>query len=102
MHRLKVLITVDTEFWPSRPDFTTPLTRDLLRPDEEFRRDILGETTMGSFGVPFQLEVLSEHGLRAVYFVEALAASVVGLDTLKRTVELIQGGGQEAQLHLHT
>jgi len=37
-----------------------------------------------------------------VYFVESLAASVVGLDTLKRTVELIQSGGQEAQLHLHT
>jgi hypothetical protein len=102
MDRLRVLLTVDTEFWPSRPDFTARLTRDLLRPEEEFRRDILGETPRGAFGVPFQLELLGAHGLRGVYFVEALAASVVGPETLRRTVELIQGAGQEVALHLHT
>jgi hypothetical protein len=63
---------------------------------------IYGETRKGSFGVPFQLECLAEHGLKATYFVESLFASVAGLDRLKEIVSLIEGQGQEVQLHAHT
>jgi len=101
-YRLRVLLTVDTEFWPSSPNFSADITRDLLRPDREHRRDILGETARGSYGLPFQLQLLQDNGLRAVYFVESLAASVVGLDLLRRTVELIRNHGQEVQLHVHS
>ena len=99
---LQVLITVDTEYWPQDPDFTVPLRRTDLKPDVELRRDFFGETARGSFGVPYQLERLRAHSLRGVYFVEALAASVVGTGPLEAMVSTILAAGQEVQLHLHT
>jgi hypothetical protein len=102
MQPLRVLITVDTEFWPQNPGFASRLRKSDLHPDRDFRRDTLGEVANGSYGVPHQLEVLKRHGLRAVYFVEALAASVVGFDQLKQTVDLVQEAGQSVELHLHT
>jgi hypothetical protein len=99
---LRVLITVDTEFWPQDPGFASRLRREDLNPDRDFRRDTLGEVAGGSFGVPHQLDVLERHGLRAVYFVEALAASVVGMDPLRRTVDMVREAGQSVELHLHT
>ena len=102
MRPLRVLITVDTEFWPQNPGFASRLRKSDLHPDRDFRRDTLGEVANGSYGVPHQLEVLKRHGLRAVYFVEALAASVVGFDQLKQTVDLVQEAEQSVELHLHT
>lgn len=99
---LQVFITVDTEYWPRNPDFTVPLRRTDLKPELELRRDFFGETARGSFGVPYQLERLRAHGLRGVYFVEALAASVVGAGPLEAMVSTILAAGQDVQLHLHT
>lgn len=93
---LNVFLTVDTEAWPRATDWReTALARDL-------RRDIHGETAAGAFGVPYQLDVLRRHNLKAVFLVEALCAEVVGLDPLREIVTMIQRGGQEVQLHLHT
>jgi hypothetical protein len=63
---------------------------------------IEGSTGKGSFGLPFQLDCLEEHGLRATYFVESLFAGVAGPQPLKEIVALIQARGQEVQLHCHT
>src|SRR4051794_33132917 len=92
---LNVFLTVDTELWPYAADWRTAgLSRD-------FKRDIDGATADGEYGVPYQVRRLSEHGLKAVFFVEALFAGAAGLEPLRRIVDMVQEGGQEVQLHLH-
>lgn len=100
---LNVFVTVDTEIWPFSPGWpTTPLpsTHTDFTAEQSFYH--LGKTGKGSFGVPFQLACLKEHGLKATYFVESLFACVAGLNPLKEIVFLIQDQGQEVQLHAHT
>jgi hypothetical protein len=92
---LRVFITVDTELFPFTKDW-----RD-HRLSAEFRRDILGETRRGGFGLPYQLERLAAHRLKAVFFVESLFACAVGPELLQRIVAMIQDAGQEVQLHVH-
>lgn len=45
---------------------------------------------------------MNQYHLRATFFVESLFASAVGMTLLRRIVDLIQGEGQDVQLHLHT
>jgi hypothetical protein len=93
---MNVYLTVDTEVWPRFRDWReTRLERDL-------RRDIQGATDRGDFGVPFQIRVLNDHGLKASFLVESLFACAVGLDPLRQIVGSIREGGHEVQLHLHT
>jgi hypothetical protein len=93
---LNVFITVDTEIWPRHPDWRSAgLDRDYLR-------DIGGRTDAGDFGIAFQMDLLNRHGLKGVFFVEALFASEAGPECLKRMVGLIQDAGHEVQLHVHT
>lgn len=91
-----VYLTIDTEFWPRRtyhhPDDYVP----------DFERDVLGRTSAGSFGLEYQLDLLTSHRLQAVFFVEPLCVHAVGEAPVKRTVDLIRAGKQEVQLHLHT
>jgi hypothetical protein len=92
---LNVFLTVDTELWPCSADWRkTELAPDL-------QRDIVGVTDEGDFGVPYQIDLLNAHDLKAVFFVESLFASVVGAEPLRQIVSMIEGRGQEVQLHLH-
>jgi hypothetical protein len=93
---LNVFITVDTEVSTYGPRWCPS------RIDEDIDRDILGVTVNGQFGVPYQIDVLNRYGLKAVFFVEALFACVAGLDPLQKMVQMVQDGGHEVQLHLHT
>lgn len=95
-HVLKVFITVDTEVWPWSRDWRATALKD------DLRRDIHGITPEGEFGIPYQMDLLNAHGLKGVFFVESLAASVVGPEPLREIVSLIQERGQDVQLHLHT
>lgn len=92
---LNLLITIDTELSPGRG----VATDDALA--RNYRGAIDGETSRGAFGVGYQLEVFARHGLKAVFFVEALVAQVVGNDVLRRIVTPIRDAGHEVQLHLH-
>jgi hypothetical protein len=96
------LITIDTEFWPHDPDFSDGVRREDLKPERELARDVFGVTPRGAFGIGHQLDLFRTHGLRAVYFVESLAASVAGPGPLEQTVAAVLGAGQEVQLHVHT
>lgn len=96
---LDVLITVDTEVWPRSPGGTRWDGSD-LRP--HVRRDIYGDTADGAFGLPYQIDVLNAHGLKAVFMVEALFADAVGPGPLREIVGLVQQGGHEVQLHVHS
>jgi peptidoglycan/xylan/chitin deacetylase (PgdA/CDA1 family) len=93
---LKVFLTVDTEVWP----FTTNWRESRL--SQEIDHYIYGATSEGQFGLLFQMDLLNEYGLKAVFFVEALFACDIGLEPLRKIVRIIQDRGHEVQLHLHT
>ncbi|HVX15433.1 MAG TPA: polysaccharide deacetylase family protein [Pirellulales bacterium] len=92
---LNVFITVDTEAWPRHPEWR----RSRLR--EDIERDVYGATPAGRFGVAYQMDVLDAHGLKAVFFVEALFACATGLASLRQLVSQIESRGHEVQLHIH-
>lgn len=91
---LRVFITVDTEVWPlaGTPD-------RLVQAD--YDRDYYGITPEGEFGAIFQAEVLRNHGLRGVFFVETLSAWISGIEPLGQLVAKLQAGGHEIGLHTH-
>ncbi|MEX2648466.1 MAG: polysaccharide deacetylase [Alphaproteobacteria bacterium] len=91
-----VFLTVDTELSMSG----TRVDRAWVR--EALDRDVFGRTRRGDYGLGFQLRLLREAGLNATFFVEALSASAVGLDSLREIVDAVLGQGLEVQLHVHT
>lgn len=93
---LDVFITVDVEIWC---DGWNDL--DAKFPSA-FDQYIYGKTPSGDYGLPFQLKVLADNGLRAVFFVEPLFAARFGAEPLQEIVGLLQGHGHELALHLHT
>ena len=97
-----VFLTVDVEVWPvhaggwpHRP----------LHEDAHCKREIAGYldglTSSGPFGVPYQLEVLKRHGLKATFFVDPLFSFALGIEPLNRIVRMIEQAGQAVALHLH-
>lgn len=93
---LPVFFTVDVEVWCDG-------WQDLdERFPDAFRRYVYGPTPQGSFGLPAQLELLRDHGLRGVFFVEPLFSLRFGSAPLQEVVGLIREYGQDVQLHLHT
>lgn len=92
---LKVFLTVDVELWPR----SWAHSRAELK--QAFDRYILGATTRGQVGLPFQLRMAQDHGLRFSFFVESLFACEMGIGPLADIVSMITEAGQEVQLHLH-
>jgi hypothetical protein len=100
---LKVVLTIDTEFWPcveQWPDHSR--VRPLAGLAEAYERGVLGHTPAGNYGLPYLLQSLRGHNLRGVFFVESLSSSAIGEAWLQRTVGDIVRERQEVQLHLHT
>src|SRR5690348_12737509 len=91
----EVLITIDTELSPAAH-------RRGVGAEENFACAMLGQVSDGEWGIKYQLGQFRAHGLKAVFFVEALSADIVGLDFLKRTIDPILSAGHEVQLHIHT
>jgi len=98
---VKVLITVDTEVWPRAENWP----HSPLPPDAACEREIAcyfwgGESAL-KLGLPFQLETLAAHGLKATFFVDPLFSFALGLPVLERVVRTIEDARQEVGLHLH-
>src|SRR6266446_1508566 len=98
---VRVFLTVDTEMWPRAPGWPqTPLA-----PDETCERERVayfwGGETRDRRGLPYQLETLGRHGLRATYFVDPLFSRCLGARVLADVVGVIADAGQEIGLHLH-
>lgn len=93
---LDVFITVDVEIWC---DGWRNI--DEKFPDA-FRRYIYGPTSKGDYGLPHKLNVLKQHGLTGVFFVEPLFSTRFGSQPLAEIVGMLQSHSQEVQLHLHT
>ena len=91
-----VILTIDAEVAPHTSDWKRDRGRFAID------RDIFGITDRGERGLRYQLEVIEQHGLKAVVFLEALSTSVVGTDLLKELVTLVQLRGHEVALHIHT
>jgi peptidoglycan/xylan/chitin deacetylase (PgdA/CDA1 family) len=98
---LNVFLTVDTELWPLAPDWPRVAlpSSDLAA---EFDGYIRGRTASGDFGLPYQIDALNRHGLGATFFVETLFAGKAGMEPLTEIVNMVQDGGHDVQLHLHT
>jgi peptidoglycan/xylan/chitin deacetylase (PgdA/CDA1 family) len=86
----RVLITVDTE-----------LTWGPYARGASWQENLACSYDPAGVGVPYQLEVLSSHGLKACFFVDPMPALVYGLEPVRRMVEPILAAGQEVQLHIH-
>lgn len=93
---LDVFFTVDVEIWCDGW-----LGIDQKFPSA-FRKYVYGSTPEGDFGLPFQLDVMRQHGIHGVFFVEPLFSTHFGAQPLADMVGLIQDSSQEVQLHLHT
>jgi hypothetical protein len=93
---LNVFITVDTEVSPSSLNFGADSVA------EDVGRDIYGRTADGDFGLAYQLGLLWEHELKAVFFVESLFAEAMGIEPLAAVVGAVREAGCDVQHHLHT
>jgi hypothetical protein len=93
---MDVLITIDTEI----SGHWVPQWRE-TRLAREIERDIFGRTGKGDVGILYQMEVMNRCGLKGIFFLESLFASVVGIEPLKRIVDAIRSRGHEVQLHIH-
>jgi peptidoglycan/xylan/chitin deacetylase (PgdA/CDA1 family) len=86
----RVLLTIDTELvWRHQAAGLS------------WRENFARSYKAAGVGVPYQLRVLNEHGLKACFFVDPMPALAFGLDPVRRMVEPILAAGQEVQLHLH-
>ncbi|MEG0822605.1 MAG: hypothetical protein RR412_12920 [Burkholderiaceae bacterium] len=90
-----VYLTVDVEVWC---DDWHDLDAQF---PAAFERYVYGRTPRGDFGLPYQLRLLDQHGIKACFFVEPLFALRFGESFLREIVAMIQSAGQEVQLHLH-
>lgn len=91
-----IYLTVDTEIWPKHWDLSH---KNFPKYYDQYIR---GVTRTGEYGLPFQLRILKEHNLKAVFFVEPLFAYHYGLSPLRDIVAMIQEYGQSVELHIHT
>ena len=96
MRKTQVLITTDVEIWPDSWD---RMGAGDFR--DSFRKYIHGDTPQGPYGLPFQMQVLDDHGLVGVFMVESLFACAFGLGPLEEIVGMIQERGHEVQIHAH-
>jgi len=86
----RVLITVDTELtW-------APYLRGA-----SWQENLACSYDAAGVGVPFQLERLRAHDLKACFFIDPMPALVYGIEPIRRMVEPILEAGQEIQLHIH-
>ena len=86
----QVLLTIDTELLWRHHAAGLSWEENLARSYEA-----------AGVGVPFQLEMLARHDLKACFFVDPMPALVHGLEPVRRMVAPILEAGQEVQLHLH-
>jgi hypothetical protein len=86
----RVLLTIDTE-----------LTWHPHARGASWQENFALSYAPAGVGVPFQLERLATHGLKACFFVDPMPALVYGLEPIRRMVGPILEAGQEVQLHLH-
>lgn len=61
----------------------------------------IARSSRGNYALPKTLEILDGHGLAGVFFVEPMFAGRFGIEYLATIIEMIRGGNNDIQLHLH-
>jgi hypothetical protein len=87
----QVLLTIDTE-----------LTWRHFANGGGWRDNLAASFDPAGVGVPYQLERLERHGLKACFFVDPMPALVYGPAPIERMIAPILAAGQDVQLHLHS
>jgi hypothetical protein len=90
-------ITIDTEYGFRFTRQHGPGSRA-----ENFARSIICSTPAGEVGIRYQMRVLDEYGLKAVFFVDPMPAVLWGTAAIEDVVGPIVDGGHDVQLHMHT
>lgn len=90
---LNVFLTSDVEVWCN--------TLNDHSFSNSYNLHILGRVKEGDFGLPYQMKVMNDYGIKGVFFVEPLFASVYGIDPLANITGLVEEYGHETQLHIH-
>ena len=92
---MNVYITFDVEVWCNDWD-----NLDSKFP-ASFERYYFGRSKSGAYALPKTLEILNNHGLKGVFFVEPLFSARFGSPYLDVVTGLIREAGHDIQLHLH-
>lgn len=92
---VNIFITIDTEIWCDGW-----IDIDSKFPTA-FKTYIYGPTPNGEYGLPIQLNILKDYGIKGIFFVEPLFSLRFGSQPLAEIVGLIQSNDQEVQLHIH-
>jgi hypothetical protein len=93
----RVYITIDTEY---SSGFCTGRSR--ADRAENYARCIACLTPDGAAGITHKLELLRQHGQKAVFFVDPMPALIWGIGAIEDVVGPIIEAGQDVQLHCHT
>jgi peptidoglycan/xylan/chitin deacetylase (PgdA/CDA1 family) len=86
----RVFLTIDTELMWRHHAAGLPIDDIVARSLEP-----------AGVGIGYQLAMLSQHGLKATFFVDPMPAVAYGIEPIRRVVGAILAAGQEVQLHLH-
>ncbi len=92
---MNVYLTFDIEVWCNGWD-----DLDRVFP-ASFERYVYGRSAKGDYALPKTLELLNQHGLQGIFFVEPLFSARFGQAYLDTIVGLIRRAGHDVQLHLH-
>lgn len=95
MSKLRIIFSIDVEIWCCGWN-----NLDQVFP-KWYQRYVFGQTARGDFGLPYQLRVFRDYGLKCVFFVEPLFATRFGIGPLADIVGMLNEAGQEVQIHLH-
>lgn len=98
---LNVFITVDTEVWPDSAGWPHKPLSAGTHCEREVAAYFYGGEKGTGFGLPYQLRILRESGLKATYFVDPLFSFALGAEPLRDVLRLIGSHGQEVGLHMH-
>ncbi|MFN3990873.1 MAG: polysaccharide deacetylase family protein [Erythrobacter sp.] len=93
----RAYITIDTEY---SSGFCTGRSR--ADRAENYARCIACLTPDGAAGITHKLELLAQHGQKAVFFVDPMPALIWGIAAIEDIVGPIIAAGQDVQLHCHT
>lgn len=92
---MNVYLSFDVEMWANGWDNLD------AKFESAFARYYIGRSAAGDYALPKTLEILNQHDLRGVFFVEPLFSARFGSKHLDTVTGMIAAARQDIQLHIH-